>query len=212
MGITTVVRRRLGKYEIPAAELYRSVFIDLDSLATTLLSLSKPKRILEIGCGDGAVAERLVGALPDAEYVGIDVMDNPGRLFRGDRNRAEFRSVYSHDLRAEGPALFDLVLVVDVLHHVPAAQRDALLRDAEALLAPGGTLIVKEWERRSDFAHLMAYTADRYVSGDKNVDFADRDQLLAVITRALPGLSVVCETRVPPKRNNVLFALRRSEI
>jgi len=212
MGITTVVRRRLGKYEIPAAELYRSVFIDLDSLATTLLSLSKPKRILEIGGGEGAVAPRLVGALPDAEYVGIDVMDNPGRLFRGDRNRAEFRSVYSHDLRAEGPALFDLVLVVDVLHHVPPAQRDALLRDAEALLAPGGTLIVKEWERRSDLAHLMAYTADRYVSGDKNVDFADRDQLLAVITGALPGLSVVCETRVPPKRNNVLFALRRSEI
>ncbi|WP_441245639.1 class I SAM-dependent methyltransferase [Kitasatospora sp. McL0602] len=212
MGITTAVRRRLGKYEIPAAELYRSVFIDLDSLATTLLSLGKPKRILEIGCGDGAVAERLVGALPDAEYVGIDVMDNPGRLFQGDRGRAEFRSVYSHDLRAEEPALFDLVLVVDVLHHVPPAQRDALLRDAEALLAPGGTLIVKEWERRSDLAHLMAYTADKYVSGDKNVVFGDRDELLATVSSALPGLSVFCETRVPPKRNNILFALRRTEI
>ncbi|MER5641720.1 methyltransferase [Kitasatospora sp. NPDC002227] len=211
MGITTAVRRRLGKYEIPAAELYRSVFIDLDSLATTLLSLSRPKRILEIGAGDGAVAERLVSALPDAEYVGIDVMDHPGRLFRGDRSRAEFRSVYSHDLRAEGPALFDLVLVVDVLHHVPPARRDALLHDAEALLAPGGTLIVKEWERRSDLAHLMAYTADKYVSGDKGVVFGDRDQLLAIISRALPGLSVICETRVPPKRNNILFALRRPE-
>ncbi|AUG75232.1 Methyltransferase domain-containing protein [Kitasatospora sp. MMS16-BH015] len=210
MGITTTVRRRLGKYEIPAAELYRSVFIDLDSLTTTLLSLGRPGRILEIGCGDGAVAERLVGALPDAEYVGIDVMAAPGRLFRGDRARAEFRSVYSHDLRAEGPALFDLVLVVDVLHHVPPAQREALLRDAEALLAPGGTLIVKEWERRSDLAHLMAYTADRYLSGDRNVDFGDRAELLTTISCALPELSVVCEARVPPNRSNILFALRRA--
>ncbi|GAA2130132.1 hypothetical protein GCM10009760_02250 [Kitasatospora kazusensis] len=211
MGFTTAVRRRLGKYEVPAAELYRSVFIDLDDMATTLLSLSRPKRILEIGCGDGAVAERLVGALPDAEYVGIDVMAEPGRLFRGDRARAEFRSVYSHDLRAEGPALFDLVLVVDVLHHVPPAHRDALLHDAEAMLAPGGTLIVKEWERRQDLAHLMAYTSDRYVSGDKNVDFADREQLHAIVSRALPDFSVVCETRVPPKRNNILLALRRAD-
>jgi 2-polyprenyl-6-hydroxyphenyl methylase/3-demethylubiquinone-9 3-methyltransferase len=57
----------------------------------------------------------------------------------------------------------------------------------------------------------MCYTADRYVSGDRNVAFADRGELLAMIGQALPEMSVVCETRVPPQRNNVLFALRRTD-
>jgi 2-polyprenyl-3-methyl-5-hydroxy-6-metoxy-1,4-benzoquinol methylase len=210
MGIGTAVRHRLGRFEIPAAEAYRNRFIDLDSLATTLASLTKAKRILEIGSGDGSFGERLVNAFPDATYVGIDVASNPGRLYRADPARATFRSITSTDFIAENPEPFDLVTIVDVVHHVPQELRIPILTDAAKLTAPGGMVAVKDWERGRGLAHVMAFTADRYVSGDKTVRFPSREELRQMVDSGLPDFEVVCETRIPPRRNNVLYALRRS--
>lgn len=210
MGIGSAVRRRLGRFEIPASEAYRNRFIDLDSLATTLASLTGAKRILEIGSGDGSFGERLVKVFPDATYVGIDVAATPGRFYREDPARATFRSITSSDFLAEHPEPFDLVTIVDVVHHVPEELRIPILTDAAKLTAPGGMVAVKEWERGKGLAHVMAYTADRYVSGDKTVRFADRDELRQMIETGLPDFRVVCESRIPPRRNNVLYALRRA--
>lgn len=210
MGIGTSIRHRLGPWEVPAASLYRSVFIRLEDLATTLASLAPARRILEIGCGDGALADHLLAVYPEAAYLGIDIAPGPGRLFQGDRSRSTFRSVATGDLLAEGPDTFDLVVVVDVVHHVPVPQRDRLLRDAAELTAPGGVVAVKEWERGRNVAHAITYAADRYVSGDTGVDFPGLDELRRTVASGLPGFELVCETRIPPHRNNVLLTLRRS--
>lgn len=209
MGLGTAVRTRLGRWEIPAAELYRSAFINLDDLAASLASLGPVKRILEIGCGDGAMADRLCTVYPDAEYLGIDIAENPGRLFRGDPARATFRSISSSELLAERPEPFDLVAIVDVIHHVADDLRTAVLRDAAELTANDGLLAVKEWERGRGLAHVMAYTADRYISGDSTVRFMEPVELRSLIRETVPNFSVVCEARIPPHRNNLLLALRR---
>lgn len=209
MGFGTSVRRRLGAFEVPAADLYRSVFVNLDDLATTLASLGDARRVLEVGCGDGSLAQRITAALPQAEYLGIDIAPQPGRLYRGDPHRAVFRSRSTQVLLAEEPEPFDLVVVVDVLHHVPAPAREELLRDAAQLIAPDGTLAVKDWERGRNLPHALAYAADRYVSGDRTVAFPDREELRSLLDRALPGFRVVCEARIPPRRNNVLYAMCR---
>jgi 2-polyprenyl-6-hydroxyphenyl methylase/3-demethylubiquinone-9 3-methyltransferase len=165
---------------------------------------------MEIGCGDGTLAQRLVAAFPDAEYVGIDVAPTPGRLFQGDRERVSFHSMPSYDYLAAHPdERFDLVVVVDVLHHVPEAYRIPLLRDAATLAGERGLVAVKDWERGRGLPHLMAFTADRYVSGDKTVRFPSREELQATIAEGLPDLGVVLEARIPPRRNNVLWVLRR---
>ena len=108
----SVVRRRLGGLETPAVDFYRSIFITLEDLAASAASLGPAKRILEIGAGDGVCGKRLTEALPDAEYLGIDIAPRPGGMFRGDRTRATFRSISTTDLIAEGPEPFDLVLLV----------------------------------------------------------------------------------------------------
>jgi 2-polyprenyl-6-hydroxyphenyl methylase/3-demethylubiquinone-9 3-methyltransferase len=209
VGIGTAIRHRLGRWEIPAAEAYRNAFINLDDLATTVRSLTTAKRILEIGCGDGSFGQRLCGVFPDAEYLGIDIAPNPGRLFRGDAQRAQFRTMSAGDLVAEGPAPFDLVAFVDVLHHVPEPARVPILADAAALTAPDGMIAIKEWERGRGLTHLACYAADRYVTGDKDVRFATREDLRSMFDAGLPGFALVGEARIPPRRNNVLCALRR---
>ncbi len=91
MGFGTAVRHKLGPAEPLISDLYRSRFINLDELTRTITSLANPTRILEVGCGEGAVAERLASAYQAAQYVGLDIAPEPGRMFIGDRSRFEFR-------------------------------------------------------------------------------------------------------------------------
>jgi len=189
------------------------VFINLDDLATTTARLApSPLRILEIGCGDGSVADRMNRQFPEADYMGIDVAANPGRRYAGDRRRARFRSITSRELVADAPELFDLILIVDVLHHVPQrAARVQLLQDASALLAPGGRLLIKDWERHAGLIHMLAFAADRYVSGDRTVAFMSGPELRDLVTATLPELSPEEITWVKPHRANALYALRSAE-
>ncbi|SDC74874.1 class I SAM-dependent methyltransferase [Actinokineospora iranica] len=209
MGIGPTIRHKLGRFEIPAAEAYRNRFINLDDLATTLASALPAKRILEIGCGDGSFGQRLCEAYPEAEYVGIDVAPDPGRLFRGDTSRATFRSIPSSELVAERPQLFDLVCIVDVVHHLPESLRVPVLNDAVALSTEDGVIAVKDWERGAGIAHAMAFAADRYVTGDKTVRFPSREELRGYLAAGLPGYDIALEARIPPRRNNVLYVMRR---
>jgi SAM-dependent methyltransferase len=199
MGLGYAVRSRLGKYEPAVSEAYRSAFINLDDVATTVASLAPhATRIAEIGCGDGSMADAMLSRMPSVDYVGIDVADNPGRLFAGDRSRVRFVSEPSSALVAS-----------DVVHHVADNDRVAVLSDGAALVRPGGLLIFKDWERGRGAAHLLAYTSDRYVSGDRTVRFMPLDELRELAAKAAPGFELAVECRVPPRRNNVLLALRR---
>jgi 2-polyprenyl-3-methyl-5-hydroxy-6-metoxy-1,4-benzoquinol methylase len=210
MGFGTAVRHRLGRWEIPAAELYRGRFIDLDDLAAKVGLLAAPQRILEIGCGDGSFAQRLTERFPAAEYVGIDIAGTAGRLYRGDPDRAVFRTMLSSELIAERGDLFDLVVIVDVVHHIPSGQRPGVLRDAARLTAPGGMLVVKDWERGRGLSHYAAFFADRVISGDKSVDFPTPEELRRLLATALPEFEVQATDRIAPRRNNILYALTRT--
>jgi 2-polyprenyl-6-hydroxyphenyl methylase/3-demethylubiquinone-9 3-methyltransferase len=210
VGIGPMIRHRLGSWEVPASEFYRNRFINLDDLAATVASLVVPKRILEIGCGEGAFGQRLCDVFPDAEYLGIDIVDTVGRLFIGDRGRATFRRMTSGELVAERPNPFDLVCLVDVVHHLPEDLRVPILADAAMLTSNDGAIAVKEWERGQGLAHVLAFAADRYVSGDATVRFADSDELRRYLAAGLPGFEITCQARIPPRRNNLLYLMRRT--
>lgn len=209
MGLGAAVRHRLGRFEIPAAEAYRAVTVNLDDLAATIASLGPVKRILEIGCGEGSMGERLTTVFPDADYLGIDLIPHVGRLYRGDPTRATFRTLLSSDLLAAKPDPFDLVVVVDVLHHVPDGDRAALLADAAALTAPGGLVAVKDWERGHTLSDLIVYIACRHIAGDPNTRFMRAQEFRELVRSGLPGFEQAVAARIPPRRNNLLIAMRR---
>ncbi|TNC21152.1 class I SAM-dependent methyltransferase [Amycolatopsis alkalitolerans] len=130
-------------------------------------------------------------------------------MFHGDRNGVVFRSVSTTELRAEDPPLFDLVVLCDVLHHVAEPQRAVVLAEAAELTAPGGTVAVKEWQRRGGLGTMVAYCADRWVSGDATVRFMPDAELDGMLARTMPGWEVTCEAWIPPWQANRLATLRR---
>lgn len=66
-------------------------------------------RVLDVGCGDGRLASRIMDLRPDVEIVGIDVLVR-------DRPAVPVRPFDGRTI-PEADGAFDVALLVDVLHH-----------------------------------------------------------------------------------------------
>ena len=209
VGWGTKVRHRMGRYEVPLSELYRAFFIDLDALVGQVSTGDAPRRILEIGCGDGALAQRLTQAFPAASYVGIDPAPSAGRLYRGRSDGVSFLSTTSGELARTAPEPYDLVVICDVLHHIPGGGRTGVLQDAADLTAPGGRIVVKEWAIDRPVVGKLAYWADLYVTRDRQVDFMTASGVRDLLRTTLPGFELEASSHVRPWKENVLLVLRK---
>lgn len=207
MSIGQAVRRAMGPYEQRVADRYRAFFLDVDDLAAALASFEPAPRILEIGCGDGHVSTALLQRLPTAHVTAIDIVPEPGRLFAGDPQRVTFRSCTAEALLAEGGAPFDLVVLSDVLHHVPDDLLSNVVECAGRLCAPGGVLAVKEWERNRGVGYFLGWFSDRVISGQR-IRFFDRDHLQSTVEQLVPGTTLIGTALVKPRRSNLLLVWR----
>ncbi len=92
------------------------------------LPAEAPRRILEVGVGEGEVADRVAGRYPDAFVTGIDLPDpSLAEHWSSKRFAASFADIGSLPFGDDG---FDLVLAIEVLEHVsdPAAALRELAR------------------------------------------------------------------------------------
>ncbi len=202
------IRNALGRYERPVSDAYRSVFINLEDLAAHIRGWVQPTRILEIGCGEGALAELLTRDFPAAEFLGIDIIRHLGRMYDGRREGVSFRQVEAQVLATEAPGRFDLIVLNDVLHHVPDSEREEILIAARTLLTPDGVLIFKDWVRRSTLINAACYVADAYIGGDRSVRYMDRAEQVGMLTRVF-GPSAIRETAsIRPWAQNLAFVIR----
>ena len=110
-------------------------------LKTALLPLIQGPKILDLGCGRGALAEILRRARPDAgmKLYGMD-------LSRTAEDLQQARSLYDVFLRA-GPAdgpfpggFFDTVLAVELIEHLLPGERQPVLHEMERV--SGGRVIL----------------------------------------------------------------------
>jgi glycosyltransferase involved in cell wall biosynthesis len=116
-----------------------------------------PARILDLGCGDGALDERLRKL--GHTVVGVDVVEREGVRERVD----EFvRADLEQGIPTEVGGDFDLVLAVDVLGHV--RDPEMLLAAADQRLRRGGTMLVSV----ANFGHW--YPRARVLAGRFDYD------------------------------------------
>ncbi|WP_426169855.1 class I SAM-dependent methyltransferase [Sandarakinorhabdus sp. DWP1-3-1] len=203
-----MIRRAFGPFEHQVSDAYRAIFIDIGALADrTHQWVPNARRILEVGCGEGAVTERLRALYPDAEITAIDVAPNLGRLYRGPRHRLRFIHCPVEDIAASEPASFDLIILSDVLHHVPDALRRPLLASIRTALAPDGSFLFKDWERTFTPIHWMSYLSDRWLTGDR-IGYLGLAELRTILADSFGRSAVVAEARIGPWRNNFAALVR----
>lgn len=103
------------------------------------LAAADPSSVLDVGCGDGSLLTEIRTALPRARLAGAD-LSAP----QIEQNRRTMPDIDWYCLDAEAdPALprqFDALTASEVIEHV--AHPDAFLRNARAMTAPDGILIL----------------------------------------------------------------------
>ena len=102
-----------------------------------------PRRVLDLGTGDGYTLGLVRGAHPEAEGVGVDFSaEKLGRArerFAGDAGV----EIVEHDLDVPLPALgtFDLVVSSFAIHHCVDERKRALYGEVFGVLEPGGRFL-----------------------------------------------------------------------
>ncbi len=111
-------------------------------------------KVLDIGCGNGRLAERLEREGKQLQYVGVDA--SPALITIASARKRDWHNVAAEFWVADITQpnwnaqlkfdLFDIAVALAVLHHVPSFDlRVAVLRDIHALLKPGSRLILSNW-------------------------------------------------------------------
>ncbi|HJS31476.1 MAG TPA: class I SAM-dependent methyltransferase [Alphaproteobacteria bacterium] len=103
----------------------------------------KGTRVIDVGCGEGALTRFLAGE--GAHVVGVE----PGRAMI-EKARAAPRIADEEFVAGTGEKLplpdasVDAVVYLNALHHVPVADQEQAVREAARVLKPGGRFLVIE--------------------------------------------------------------------
>lgn len=107
--------------------------------------------VLDIGCGAGLFLALLAGTVPEIAGVGFDssvpAIDTAVKMAEKAKLsglRADLRFIRLDVAEAWPRGLFDVVSLIDVLHHVPPASQKDVFQKATQKVKPGGLLIYKD--------------------------------------------------------------------
>ena len=120
------------------------------------------KKVVDIGCGGGILAESMAGR--GAEVTGVDLSEKAlgvARLHLYESGETvNYRHISAEDIARESPASFDVVTCMEMLEHVPDPA--STIRACAALVKPGGKVFFSTLNRNLK-AYLLAVVGAEYV-------------------------------------------------
>ena len=134
----------ITQYALPPGEtLVRQSLIDAIQ--------SKPRRILDVGCGTGSTTLLLKQAFPSAEVMGLDLSPYMLAVAEHKAKQAGLDIQWRHG-NAEHTGLpeasFDLVTASLLFHETPTAAAKAILQESYRLLTVGGEVVILDGNQK----------------------------------------------------------------
>ena len=132
-------------------------------------------RVLDVGCGEGLLPGLLLNLGRASTAVGIDV--NAHRIrnarYMAETNGLGASAIFQH-LRPDAAwpvedtenSLYDVVTMIDVMHHLKPEMHDSVWHRAAEVLRPGGLLVCKDMAKRPLWMALATRIHDLLFSAD----------------------------------------------
>ncbi len=123
----------------------------------------KGRRVLDVGCGGGILADAM--ARRGADVTGIDLSSKALKVaqlhaLEAQTDRVQYREISAENLAAEQPSSFDVVTCMEMLEHVP--EPSLVVKACAALVKPGGHVFFSTINRNAK-AFLFAIVGAEYV-------------------------------------------------
>jgi 2-polyprenyl-6-hydroxyphenyl methylase/3-demethylubiquinone-9 3-methyltransferase len=123
----------------------------------------KGKRVLDVGCGGGILADSM--ARRGASVLGIDLAAKALKVAQlhaveAQTENVDYREISAEDLAAEQPGNFDVVTCMEMLEHVP--EPASVVQACAQLVKPGGWVFFSTINRNPK-AWLLAVVGAEYV-------------------------------------------------
>ena len=128
------IKRRFRNHIFPVNEL--------------LALVPASSRLLDIGCGQGQFLKSVAGSCSPAELGGLEIDEKLVRI-TGEELRCLTAvplklAVYDGTELPESVAHYDIISLIDVLHHIPASNQYAFLQQLFGRMRPGASLLLKD--------------------------------------------------------------------
>jgi trans-aconitate 2-methyltransferase len=105
--------------------------------------LKSSDRLLEIGCGIGTVTELLCETLSEGQVVANDLSEKSIEIAKKNLSRFHNVTCFAGDfLESTVKGTFDVVLLPDVIEHIPIDQHAELFKRIASVLKPEGMVVI----------------------------------------------------------------------
>lgn len=151
--LLTLNREFYARFGSDFSETRSSARLNLNPLAAYLADGIK---LLDLGCGNGRLAQALDIAGYHIAYIGVD--SSPALMAIARSRAAKLKNVRANFHEADlalphwmdaiaADTPFDVVVALAVLHHLPGLKlRRKVLENIRLLLNPGGVLVISNWQ------------------------------------------------------------------
>ena len=118
-----------------------------------IFSIPKNKSVFDIGCGDGVFLYLIAMLRKPKILYGVDVIDTDLDAVKTVFNKVKYKKISTFLDWPEDK--FDVVTVIDVLHHIKPEEQSLFVKKTIDKINPGGILIIKDMNTRPIFCAFM---------------------------------------------------------